>query len=599
MILDQKKDTVAAFQTLRKFGMGNFMLTPQAGSAYTAICRIRDSVFSQALPSVYDQGFVMSLSEKEEDKIQIIVSSNVRPNNSQVFLFVHANQLVRNIQASEVTDGKASFTLSKKSMDEGISGITLFNADRKPVCERLYYKKPERKMLLQSKTDQTIYTARKKVTINLQSTDQLNQPVKADMSMSVFMIDSLQSIPAENILNYLLLTSDLKGRIESPEYYFENNDAEAGKALDNLMLTQGWRRFRWEDILQDKTPLFEFLPEAEGPIINGKVIDKKSGNAAQNKTAYLSIPGRYFEFRSSVSRQDGTVRFNPTNFYGQNEIIIQTNSQADSNYSVEIANPYSELFSSTTLPNVSLPERWKKLLEFHSTNAQVENSYLVERKSRYLIPEIKDTTAFFGNPDRKYFLDEYTRFITMEEVMREYIIDVRVRKQSDKFYFRVMNDLFNTYFEDGPMVLIDGMPVFDVNRIMTFDPLKIKQIEIVAHKYNMGSLITDGIVSYRTYNGDLAGYDLDPNAVVLQYEGLQQQREFYSPAYPQDAQPGNRIPDFRNVLQWSPEIKTGADGRKQVSFYTSDLAGKFAIIIQGITDDGLPGSAISTFTVSQ
>jgi hypothetical protein len=187
----------------------------------------------------------------------------------------------------------------------------------------------------------------------------------------------------------------------------------------------------------------------------------------------------------------------------------------------------------------------------------------------------------------------------MDEVMKEFIIDVRVRKQADRYQFKVVNAAYKSFFDQDPLVLIDGLPVSNVNKIMAFDPLKIKKIDVAAHKHYLGPLVCEGIVSYKTYQGDLGGYELDPNAVVIEYEGLQRQREFYSPVYENTAQKESRIPDLRNLLYWSPSVKTIKDGKQQLSFYTSDLKANFAIIVQGLTTEGLSGSSVSTFVVNK
>ncbi len=120
---------------------------------------------------------------------------------------------------------------------------------------------------------------------------------------------------------------------------------------------------------------------------------------------------------------------------------------------------------------------------------------------------------------------------------------------------------------------------------------------MVARKYTLDSVVQTGILSYTTYQGDLAGFQLDPNALVLEYPGLQLQREFYSPVYETAAQQENRTPDFRDLLFWSPSVKTNEEGKKQLDFYTSDLPGEYIIFVQGITADGIAGSAVSRFSV--
>jgi hypothetical protein len=181
--------------------------------------------------------------------------------------------------------------------------------------------------------------------------------------------------------------------------------------------------------------------------------------------------------------------------------------------------------------------------------------------------------------------------------MREYVAEVRVRQQSGKFHYFVKNNLFNLFFEDEPLVLIDGVPAFNMNKMLAVDPLKIQKVQIVARKFYTGPLVNDGVVSYRTYEGDLGGYPLDPNAIAIHYEGLQLQQEFYTPVYDNGTPPSSRIPDFRNLLQWTPDIDTGMEGKNTASFYTSDIPGTYVLFVQGITPQGQPGSSIISFTV--
>jgi hypothetical protein len=376
-----------------------------------------------------------------------------------------------------------------------------------------------------------------------------------------------------------------------------NSDAKADEATDNLMLTHGWRRFKWEDVLQNKTPVFEFLPEYEGHIISGKITDKKSGAPAENVLTYVSVPGYKYQLGSCLSNSKGQLQFDIKNFYGSNEIILQTDYTRDSSHRLDILSPFAEKYSAIPISSFNISENVQDELLSHSVGTQVQNAYLTENLQKFDSPYMPDSTAFYGPPDKKFFLDEYTRFTTMEEVMREYIAGVSLRKRSQKFYFRVLNDPYRLFFEDDPLVLLDGVPVFDADKIIAMDPLKVKKIEVVNKQYFLGPLVASGIVSYTTYRGDLEGFQFDPNTVVLEYEGLQLQREFYSPVYETPQQINSRMPDFRNVLYWTPDIKTDQRGQKQLQFYTSDQAGKYLVVIQGINSDGKAGSYSFTFDV--
>ncbi len=78
---------------------------------------------------------------------------------------------------------------------------------------------------------------------------------------------------------------------------------------------------------------------------------------------------------------------------------------------------------------------------------------------------------------------------------------------------------------------------------------------------------------------------------------MQWQREFYSPSYAEPQEAGRHLPDFRDLLFWSPDIHPDGKGNSPFAFYTSDLPGKYRIVVQGIGRDGRAGSAVSEFTV--
>jgi len=94
-----------------------------------------------------------------------------------------------------------------------------------------------------------------------------------------------------------------------------------------------------------------------------------------------------------------------------------------------------------------------------------------------------DSVPFYGKPDEKYLLDDFTRFPTMEEVMREYVPGVMVRKRKDQFHFLTLDHDDNVLFRDNPLVLLDGVPVFSINKIMNYDPRKVRKLEVMTHKY--------------------------------------------------------------------------------------------------------------------
>ena len=228
---------------------------------------------------------------------------------------------------------------------------------------------------------------------------------------------------------------------------------------------------------------------------------------------------------------------------------------------------------------------------------QVQNIYVADKLNKTVSATI-DTNLFYM-PTRTYLLDNYVRFPTMEEVLREYVQEVAVTKQNNKLILAGgRRDAAGILYRYEPLVLLDGIPLFDnPNKIFAFDPLKIKELQIVNQRYFLGTAIFEGLLSYKTYTGRPEGLEIDPNATVLDYEGLQLQREFYTPVYETQNQVTSRMPDFRNLLYWNATVKTNGSGKQQLSFYTSDLAGKYIVVIEGLSADGRAGSKSFTIDV--
>ena len=151
----------------------------------------------------------------------------------------------------------------------------------------------------------------------------------------------------------------------------------------------------------------------------------------------------------------------------------------------------------------------------------------------------------------------------------------------------------------SPFVMLDGVPLFDADKIFKIDPLKIRKLDVVSHSYLYGPAVLHGIMSFTTYKGDGGNFEIDPHAVFVDYDGLQAERKFYSPVYDSPEQINSTLPDFRSALYWNPNAGTRADGKTNLSFYTSDKPGSYIGIIEGISVNGEAGSQLFRFDVKK
>jgi hypothetical protein len=585
-LINSKNDTVAHFQPLR-FGIGHFYFTPETDETYRAI--IFDTKGNQSkhsFPKVEKTGYAMSVTDSG-NYITIDVKSN-GADQSNVYFFAHTRLKIIKSERKLLSENAARFTIRKNELGEGITQLTIFNQELNPVCERLYFKRPEQKLEINIRSSQERYTTRALVKLNIQSN------FSSDVSISVYQRDSIPSHDRQHIFEYLWLTSDLKGTVEEPHYYMLNTDSIGTLALDNLMLTHGWRRFRWNDVLNTNAAI-KYIPEYRGHIIHGKIVDG-NGLPVSGVLTTFSSPDEIIQLYGSRSNDLGELRFEVKDYF--NERIAFIHPFPNNGYQVKIENPFSTEYASVTIPSFQLlPSQANSILN-RSLAMQVQNVYSFDQINQFKKTNT-DSLQFYGRADKVYFLDNYVRFPMLEEVLREYVSGVLVRKRNDGFYFRLIDNLNNNVMmQSDPLVLLDGVPVMDNNKLLELSALKIKKIEVVAREYNRGPLVFSGILSFFSYQSDLVGDEIDTKNLSVNYEGLQAYREFYSPLYETTQAKESRLPDKRTLLYWNASQAIEASGNTTIRFYSSDLIGEYEVVVEGLTKDGVAGSSKHSFSIA-
>jgi hypothetical protein len=596
LIMNQAGDTVLKFRPLH-MGLGNFVFTPELGQSYKALVRFpHGETITKELPAAYASGYTINLSRNQSSQIVATVHASGDLNDQDIFVVVHGQHNRLPVKNGKLTGDGFSFVVDPAELEDGISQFTVFNSIGQPVCERLYFKYPDNKLEISTSANPE-YGIREKVSLDLSITDQMGKPASADMSLAVYRLDSLQDVDETDIKYYLYLSSEL-GPVEYPSFYFQGDVKSREADMENLMLTHGWRRFNWKDIVQRKPLEVEFYPEFDGHIITGKLVNNKTGVGIPYEGVYLSVPSTRTQYRPTLSDANGRVKFEITGFYGTQELVVQTNPKEDSASHIEINSPFLQKYSAGNFPQFDIPDINSPTLLYQSIHEQVRHVYDGTKLSKFGLQNV-DSNTFYVTPDEKYMLDDYTRFQTMEEVLREYVRSMKVNRRGDNFQIFLVNNPVKRFFDDEPLILIDGVPFFYTNELIQQDPLKIKRLDLINRQYVIGYQTYPGIINLITYQGDLDGIVLDPHALVLDYPGIPEAREFFAPKYETEDQVNSRMPDYRTLLYWSPQIKSGPEGDKPLSFYTSDVPGKYAVVVQGLSDSGVPGSRLLFFTVKK
>lgn len=566
------------------FGIGSFRIRPGGdpsggdtggGTLKVKVILPGGQELEQPLPSVSETGYVLN-AEDQGDHYTIHVGS--AGHAGEALTLVSESSAGKAVKYPVILNsaGSAAHLIPRAQLPEGTSRLTLLRTDGTPLAERILFRTPEKVLRLNPVLNKPTFSAREEITLSLNQVTQ-SLATTADVSVSIKKIDDVQQASRENIRSYLYLRKDLSGEIENPDYYF--SDAEAVKAdLDNLLLTHGWRKFK-------NHPTEE---ERRYHHISIRFTEKTNGEPLKGREATLSVPARIPMIYTAVTDSNGVACFQVKNIYGTHNVVTHITSGELSHAEILKFRPEAEIFPPADITGIS-----QSGYNEYAINTQVENIFSGKNRTTYLPPATLDSIPFFGKAYARYRLDDYTRFVLMEEVLREYVKEVIVRKNRDDFRFRVLDVIRRGYFNDNPLILLDGVPVPSPNYILDYDPLKVENIDVITSRFYLGEHTYDGIVSFSTYKGVLENYTLDPSFSVFTYEGLQPEREFYVPEVPGSA----TVPDNRTVLYWTPRLVLSGEKSRSVQFSSSDLPGEYLIDIQGIDSAGKPGSCTLRFTV--
>ena len=259
--------------------------------------------------------------------------------------------------------------------------------------------------------------------------------------------------------------------------------------------------------------------EAEGHIIKARVRNHKNGYAfkASEICPSLSIVGKQIHYFEGKMVDDSTAVFFTYGVHGKLPLVLSAVSSTGVSLPIEMISPFAIL----------LPKQLPHLV-FHYNRSEVEARSLDMQRHQMVMKQGDrsqetgvsryDDTVFGIKPDLSYNLDEYRQFLTIREVLLEYVICVRNRKVNGVPQLFVLGDQTLDVNSWPAMVLIDGMPVIDVERLLNYDARRVHYINIYSNQFTFGHGVYNGILSFVTRSGQLTNYPVEPNMQYLMYD---------------------------------------------------------------------------------
>lgn len=615
IIMNDKGDTIINFES-EHLGMGVMTFKPQVGEQYIAKVKYRNIFEKEVkLPTIEKQGFVMGIeSVADKNNIRLFVGHNIDNLTGQIAIVGQSQGKICYTAKTVSTKKVLLVKIPKSKFPSGITQFTVFSDKGLPLCERVIFLRNDSTLNIKLLTNKTQYKTREKVTLDIEAKDAKGQPISGDFSVSVTDAAQVLRNPfSENIETNLLLSSDLKGRIEQPAYYFSKENPDAARHLDILMMTQGWRRYQWNDIMKEELPKTKFLFE-RGLSISGE-ISRPNGKLFEkpvNLTFMFKLKDSTQLFGMGMAEKDGSFAAYNLDYADSAKVIIQAiagNNNRNTKIFINKAfSPKVQIvaipFNAVTFDEKDLADylkRTKEALDFERTlrfnKAIMLNEVTVKAKKK---TQERDSRVLYDKPSKSLTVDRtmagYTNIL---DLIRGRFAGVQVSGSVNDPTITIRG-VSSIMLSSEPMFLLDGMqtnkeailmlPVPDVDRV---DVLTGAEASIY------GSGAGGGVISVLTKRGS-PNYDYSQDETMgvqhFSIAGYYPTKEFYAPKYDVDI-PENLRPDFRSTIFWSPKIKTDANGKASVTFFNTDATTKVDINLEGISSTGIPIVAKTTYSV--
>ncbi|GAA3510449.1 hypothetical protein GCM10022393_24870 [Aquimarina addita] len=618
IITDDQGNFISDFVSYHD-GMGGFTLNAIANTVYYA--QIKEPFVSErkiTLPTVYTKG--VTFSTKTTTDATVIKLFSTLPSS----LRLEISDASKILYTQKIEAHTKQVTIPSGDFPKGITKLTLYDKNNVIAAERLVFMNPEKKIHIEVSLDKEIYQTREKVKLTVKTTDMTNTPIPSNLSISIAdnKLLSFADDKQDHIESYLFMSSELKGKIHKPVFYFDKNEPKASKALDYVMLTHGWRNYIHSDKINIDNATFK--PEQK-EIQIVKVIDKNGKPTAAHLYVFddtgnqvlLLDPTENGIFKFKINKANSYTLVAFSEVHEKVQIIVDN---ANINY-------YPDLRRKREVETM-VPDMPLRLMDIQRGIQQK-----VELKEIASIPLIGDNTELeetivigYGTTKKSALTGSISKIASNEiesfpkknitSALQGRIAGLQITgdeepSKDSKILIRGVGSISG---DNQPLFIIDGVPVQET--LGNVNPENIHLITVLKDasataiygysgrngvilittkngKSNFNNWNKKTLNSARFNNYDVVTYFRSATAPTTYYA-----REFYAPLYESKELPAERT-DFRKTIYWNPIVQTDAQGTATLEFYNSDAITSFRITAEGIGWNGLVGRTTKDYSTKK
>jgi len=622
-IADNTGSRVTSFKTEHN-GMGMVELTPAAGKSYSAYVRFGGSAERKyALPPVKSDGVTLRIENTNAKRLFVLVnrSEQNKAQFRELEVIAQINYEIVYRAKLNLDEEQNAVSINKKDLPPGILHVTVFDQQHMPVAERICFIENYQFTQPDIHHEEKGLAARKRNTVSFKLPEDKVYALSAQVSS--YTAGEPVHNNADNLIASLLLGSDVKGYIHQPGYYFRNKDTATLRHLDLLLMTQGWRRFEWKQLLAKQKPVISY-PVESAMSYRGTVT--KSDSKELIKDGKVSFMIRGVDSSSLLAEatltDKGEFILPDVNFVKSAEVAYMGTDNKRANFIVDVhmlptyidSLQKSRYRPDITLDSAELLAQQRALaLAMNQHTQQLQDSVKMLNniviKSRKLSRQDSLNAAYAGGPfllGRIIDPSEFKTYRSIWQMIQAAIPGITIEGSP----FSPKSVTMNRFAGMGPasggseelagssdgsisngIVMEENGIAYFLNEInVSFDVINTLTVEDVAlikvMKNEAAALgASQGAIAIYTKSGfDAAARVYDKRYIRVKKEGYAVSRDFFDPPYARGDSMTNA--DQRYTLYWSGKLRPASDKQYRFRFFNNDSGSKFKLIIQGISRDG-------------
>ncbi len=595
-VVSSKGVVVDSLKTMHD-GMGYFFLQPAAGETYTAKWYDEQKGLHQTpLPAAKNTGAALQVNIAAGKRIfKISRQENANDNLKEMHVMATMQQqMVYMANTNLTTNLSVTGAIPTDGLPTGILQVTLFDANWLPVAERISFINNQDAVFYPESGFSALGLSKRGKNVLV-----IDVPDSMQANLSVAVTDAQSGLDAsDNIISHLLLTSEIRGAVYNPAYYFSDTAEKIGQHLDLVMLTHGWRRYNWADITAGKLPVISFPPDTSYLTLAGKVFGATPTQMRDAGSIFALLGGK------DSTRQAIVLPLKPDGGFSNDGVVFYDTIKVTYQFPDKSLADLTEVTFTNGLfpaPKSPLTEKARDVIIWNDTTGSYRNYLLAQRQLKIWSEgtTLNDVVVSTKVKSPLEKLDEQyaSGFFKGDAYQFDIAGDVVARSSPSVLNYlqgRVAGLTISingsnaslSWRGNSTQVYLDEMPV-DASQVLSMPMTNVAYVKVFRPPFMGGFNGAGGAIAVYTQRGGANQNNAPVKSMPYKYvAGYTMLKQFYSPNYGTISQQ-NEKEDLRTTLYWNPMILTTPQKHTiRLEFYNNDVSNSFRVILEGMSTDG-------------